>query len=93
MQYTSKIRERQTGRQKGRQTERQTDRQQGRSQDWSGGPKVANVSNGGPTVHQVSMLLPGTGGGRVGSGQPPKNKYATGQTKNTEYQTLFKLEY
>ena len=41
---------------------------QGRSQDWWGGVSkfvLANVSDGGPTVHQMSMLLLGRGGGRA----------------------------
>ena len=41
------------------------------SQDWSGGggPQVANVSDGGPTVHQISMLSCYCWGGG-GCGQP-----------------------
>ena len=49
---------------------------QGRSQDWSegGGAKVANVSDEGPTVHQISMLACYCQGCGGGSGQPKQNK-------------------
>ena len=38
-----------------------------------GGPKVANVSDGDPTVHHISMLSCYRQGRGGGSGQPPLN--------------------